>query len=638
MSNKATRGFGLRTKLLGTVVFMVAVSLGVGFLAYMGFTKSTAFLTEVTTEDIPDLNLVNELEAQVSSARRYEKELFLFASIFPRDENVLERRSRYRDSLYKEFKGVGEKIEHLKDMPSGNAALGGAHLEVSQKSEQVANAYAEMMTALDPLVNELMAGRTFLDAASSYAPYRDKVRDLESAARELRLSILHLVEEHKAEAQEFGDFLSTILLVIGALVVLLCPLVGFVIAQRIGASIDQLMKGIRVAATGKFEPISVSSRDEFAEIAETFNETMRRLQDYIRTEEEHNKEQRSLIAFMEVVSEASEGNLTAKAFVSDDAFGTIADAYNLMVDSLGDLLTDTTRKAREVGTESQRLLDIAARLEKGGEAQVQGIRQATEAVNQNAETTLNVVRKVDQAQEVSALVDKATAQGSSRVQQNIEGMQLIRVTVQVINKKMKSLSERLLEIGTISQLISEVATRTTILAMNASIEAARAGDQGRGFLVISDEIKRLADKSAEATRQIGGIIKAIQTEAGEVTAALEEETKTVENQTRLAQGTSEAFLEIQKATLESRQVVGEIYDLSRQQQQLTDETVHAIAQVSDISAQAVRIGKDAAKISEGLNAMSETLLGSLSRFRLPGGGEGEAILLEDVVEEASERF
>jgi methyl-accepting chemotaxis protein len=189
--------------------------------------------------------------------------------------------------------------------------------------------------------------------------------------------------------------------------------------------------------------------------------------------------------------------------------------------------------------------------------------------------------------------------------------------VQVINKKMKNLSERILEIGTISKLISDIATRTTILAMNASIEASRAGEQGRGFLVISDEIKRLADKSAEATKQINGVIKSIQTDAGEVTASLEEETKTVESQTRLAQDTGDAFNSIKDAIEKSKSVVTEISELSKAQLEITKNVDEAMLRVVEISQIAQRHVEDSSKITTGLNKQSSELLLSVDTFRLP---------------------
>jgi len=304
-----------------------------------------------------------------------------------------------------------------------------------------------------------------------------------------------------------------------------------------------------------------------------------------------------------------------------------------MIDSLSDLMKGVRASANEVGQESKRLIGIFADMEQGAETQMTQVKRATAAVDETAATTHDISNKVTAAQDASTRMGQTAAQGRELVSQNTDGMQAIRVTVQSINKKMKTLSEHLLEIGTISNLISEVSSRTTILAMNASIEAARAGAQGKGFMVIADEIKGLADRATEATKQISTTIKTIQSEAGEVTASLEEETKIVEKQTRLANDTGEAFREIESAMNDSRNVVQEIYDLSQGQRKLTNNVVLSIEEVSKISMKALSLVKNSVAISEGLNNTSVNLLSALKPFKLPEGG-----VLEASEEEAASEF
>ncbi|BCA78676.1 methyl-accepting chemotaxis protein [Desulfuromonas sp. AOP6] len=594
----------IRRKLVRVALFFTVVSLVTIATSYYFFYRSHTALLSVANEQVEKLGIVDQMSQELALMRGSEKDFLLAAS--RGDENAMEQ---YSDALYSRVQGVPSLLGQLKALSVGN-------IEITRSISQMEAIQADLLSNLDILADTLFEGATLAQADPAIKAFSMNLREFSNILPVVKRAVLKDVARGKTSGA--WSFSMWAIPVVALVLVLIGLFSASVVGKRITASFEKFKAGVANLSEGNFDEIHVDTHDELAEVASLFNESLHKLQDSIITESEREETQNNLIGFLEVVSEAADGDLTVKAPVTADAFGSIADAYNLMVDSLAEQMADTRRKAEEVGRESQHLLEIFKTMEAGAEKQAAQVREATEFVNETSSTTLEISEKATLAQETSALVDQVTGQGNNLVMQNIEGMQLIRVTVQVINKKMKSLSERLLEIGTISQLISEVATRTTILAMNASIEAARAGEQGRGFLVISDEIKRLADKSAEATKQITGIIKAIQTEAGEVTASLEEETRTVEGQTKLAQDTGDAFSEIQKAIGDSKQVVTEIFDLSQKQQHLTNEAVLSMKEVSVISKQASSMVKDSARISDGLHDMSETLLNSLSQFILPG--------------------
>jgi methyl-accepting chemotaxis protein len=377
------------------------------------------------------------------------------------------------------------------------------------------------------------------------------------------------------------------------------------------------MKGIRAVGEGRVDSdIAVTSNDEFGDIALAFNTTIERLREYIQTDEERKSTQKNLMKFLDIIGTASEGDFSEKAPVTADVFGSLADAYNLMIDGLTELLIDVRRVAEMVGGNSSSLTDIFDKMSKGAEVQMVEVKNVSESVDDSSSATMNISERAGDAQNIALKTADAAKKGGKLVIQTIEGMQLIRVTASSINKKMKSLSEKLLEIGSISQLISDIASRTNMLAMNASIEAARAGDQGKGFVVIAEEIRSLADRSGQATKDITGIIKAIQTEAGDVTSALEEETNHVEAQTKISTDTGLAFRDIDSSIKESSKVVEDIFGLSKTQRDLTQKVVLAMEEVNRISLQMLKFVDDSKKLTGSLSSTSTTLLDSVSRFKL----------------------
>lgn len=625
----ATRKLGLRirTKLMVMVLLLVFISIFIGGVAFYGVQQTLEQFSNQITDEI---SLIHAADTTTAKARRYEKEFFLFSSV-PKNEYVEKRQAKYLKQMNATFNELPPIFSRLGnsglDKVANKESLDG-RATAYELIDALKKDFAAVQAAAEPLTEQLLAGKSFLEVSEQYAPYKAAVHDLEGRIKATIIHLEGMLAHQKVASAAYQESLFNTLLLLGGGMILLGIFFGLFASNRITTPLRNLMQGIRAIDKGEIVEVEVPSNDEFAEIAQVFNETTKRIKGYIKTEEQRLATEANVIKFLDVVSEAADGDLTLRAPVTEDAFGSIADAYNLMVESLAELLTDTTNKATEVGEESRNLQEIFTQMKEGSDNQLTYVADTIESADETINSAKQIAEKTDLAQKSASEVESATRLGDERVNLNIEGMQLIRVTVQVINKKMKSLSERLLEIGTVSQLISDVATRTTILAMNASIEASRAGEQGRGFLVISDEIKRLADEASGATRQIGGIIKAIQAEANDVTTALEEETSTVEDQARLATETGEALTAIKQATDQSTQIVTQITNLSQEQVGISEKMLSSIRKMADITDSNTALTNESALITEGLSGVSRELLESLTRFHLGAQTEADMSVLQ----------
>ncbi len=407
------------------------------------------------------------------------------------------------------------------------------------------------------------------------------------------------------------------IMVVGLVALIVLSFVTLVITTIIIAPVMDLTRVAEALGQGDLSKKAVvKTGDELGELGETLNRTIDRLQGLIQTESDRDKMQHQVMDLLSVVSTAAEGDLTVKAEVTADALGSVSDAFNLMITGLTTLVTQASNVATEIQRSTGDILQSADRMRSGAEQQASQIRNASEAVNAMSLMTQRMAESAEAATQTSVKATQAAVKGGAAVTETIKGMQRIRATVQSTGKKIKGLGERSLEIGAIIEVINEIATQTNLLALNAAIEAARAGEQGKGFAVVADEVRKLAERAARATKDITGLIKGIQVETSEAVTVMEEGTREVEEGTKLADQAGAALREIEQIVKQTATLMTNITRSAADQVKSTESVVHTMDNISQLTQETTNGVQDTVATISGLADLTKRLNDAIGRFKI----------------------
>jgi twitching motility protein PilJ len=344
----------------------------------------------------------------------------------------------------------------------------------------------------------------------------------------------------------------------------------------------------------------------------------------LQTREERDEMQTSIMRLLDEVSDVAEGDLTQEAEVSADMTGAIADAFNYMIQQLRDIISNVQESTLVVSSSAGEVQTTAEQLAQGSETQA---TQITEASNAISEMSVSIQQVSENATRSASVAEQAldnARRGNEAVQDTTEGMNRIRERVQETSKRIKRLGERSQEIGEIVQLIDDIADRTSILALNASIQAAMAGEAGRGFAVVAEEVERLAERSTEATKQIAALVRSIQSETNEAVAAMESATQEVVSGSTLASEAGQALEEIEEVSNQLAELIQSISLSAKQQARGSEELASSMSSIAGVTQQTAVGTKQAAVSINELAVLADNLRASVSTFKLPNGnGTGE---------------
>lgn len=329
-----------------------------------------------------------------------------------------------------------------------------------------------------------------------------------------------------------------------------------------------------------------------------------------------NASQEAILRLMNEMGDLADGDLTVRATVTEDITGAIADSVNYTIEELGVLVRRINDAAGRVAAASAAAQKTSNELLVATERQSQEIQQAGSNVLDMAKSMNQVSSEAMESAQVARHSLDAAQKGAEAVENSIKGMNEIRDQIQETSKRIKRLGESSQEIGEIVELISDITEQTNVLALNAAIQAASAGEAGRGFTVVAEEVQRLAERSGEATKQIAAIVKTIQTDTQDAVSAMENSTRGVVEGAKLSDAAGQALQEISSVSTNLASLIESISSATQQQAENATRVAQNMQGILQVTEQTT-VGTKQTAVSIGqLAELAVELKGSVSGFKV----------------------
>ncbi len=348
--------------------------------------------------------------------------------------------------------------------------------------------------------------------------------------------------------------------------------------------------------------------------------------------EQNERNQQAILRLLDELSSLADGDLTVQATVTEDITGAIADSINYAIEALRELVTTIKDSSILVDAASKQTEGTSRQLLRAGEAQTKQAAAASESMARMAMSIEEVSGNAERCSDVARHSVEVAHKGGEAVRRTIAGMNTIRETIQDTSKRIKRLGESSQEIGNIVELIEEIAEQTNILALNASIEASRAGEASRGFAVVADEVQKLAERSTSATKKIEVLVSTIQSDTNEAVVSMERSTTDVVGGALLAENAGAALDEIEQVSHQIASLVQNISGSSKEQSSVAGaitKNMHVLREISGKTTESMAATTTAiSKMAE----LASQLRKSVSGFTLPDQSGGTGVLTQARVE------
>ncbi|MBI3650514.1 MAG: PAS domain-containing methyl-accepting chemotaxis protein [Acidobacteria bacterium] len=324
----------------------------------------------------------------------------------------------------------------------------------------------------------------------------------------------------------------------------------------------------------------------------------------------------NLEAFLEVVNAVAKGDLRRRGVEGENTLGSIAVAFNKMLEDFSTMLLQVKQMGVMVSSSAVQIHTASDQIAAGAQRQTQEISNISSAINEMAASMSQVSRNAVNSSDAARLALEKAALGNQSAFDTSAAMSQIENAVQVTAEKMRLLGERSSKISEVIDLIDEIATQTNLLSLNAAIEAAHAGQAGLGFSVVADEIRKLADRTGRATKDVSKLIRAIQEETAEALEAMGQGKERVTAGRQLAEHASQSLSEIAAAVKQSAELIEEISVASEEHARVTNDLANVMQSVSNITYETSASAHQTASTVKGMVELSDQLNDSMVMFKI----------------------
>ncbi|WP_373974121.1 methyl-accepting chemotaxis protein [Chitinibacter sp. SCUT-21] len=554
-----------------------------------GFNEDTG-LHKVMRQAIRELedqigNNAAELEISKLNLRRHEKDFI-----------------QREDNQYRE--------QHVAERAKFSAILSRSNIP---NKDAISTLFVQYNLAFDAYADAYLAARQAEKEANKAT---DKP---ETVIAELDKVALAAVEAEKSFSETLKNISATVFtIVLLAIAILLATLVS-VIAKGIRQPVEHLHNTVEALASGEDVRADMQQLDELGELGRSFDRMIderNAVQQAIVDENEKLND--AVLNLLQAVAVLARKDLTHKVPVTEDVTGPVADALNLLssetakvLQRVSDLSADVTQASLLVKEHSDEIVEISAKESEEVEKTAKALTVAADSMTKIAA----VARSANQSAEHAM---KTTRQAMETVNTTVNGINNTRETIRETEKRIKRLGERSQEISLAVNLINSISERTHILALNASMHAASAGEAGRGFAVVADEVQRLAENARQATQQISSLVHNIQADTAETVSAMNQAIEQVVHGSRLAEQAGQQMEVTEQNTAQLVKAVQQIAAASEAQVRVNRDLVTR-AEAINASTQytAVKL-KDQAIQTHSLVEYARGLLSAVRVFKLPG--------------------